>query len=968
MAALAVVAAACSGGAAVPAVEAVPKATALQPTTNGFAFANFPAAMVPEELDGNDLVTMFGSAACQDGVADPCTPTAEAAVWAQMVNQARGAGHCAGMVVQAAQRFRLDELPATVDLVNTGDVTHGIIRAFATQFLPEPQQEADAWAKRSMREIVAELATSFGSPKPTWTLGLYTDVGGHAVLPYAVEYPDADTAVVQVYDSNWPGRNRYVEFDLAADTWTFSFSGDDPATDPAPWTGGKGDADLTALDTRVAATCPFCGTTSEVQSSMLVIRATDPNWTVETQNGTFSPLSDAPVDGVIARPIQSGAAGSGPQTYDYVVLVNGTRFTLNLPDPTSAFIIKPDSISRVLTTGASPSPIVVGDGTISVADPETSLTVASNDLVVQTSGTSATVDVGSTQLDVVVQTPDGEQFSFTVFGEAPEALIQFAVDEQGPVVVVITDFVEAPTTVREIRPDGTETVTETDEPLELTKLTPDIPDELQPPPVKQGLPPVAVRDLSNPDYRVDAAYVPPAGAVPPTDSGSAAAAASTTTLAATTVAGSSTTSVAIAATSTTVRGPVRTTLPPSTTSSTTSSSTTSSSTTSSTSTTAAPPPAPTTTAAPSCTPPPVTVAPGPHLFATAGLDVWVYDNGDCYGSAPPVPPPGPIVATGNILAIDEDFGAGGPPGSGVSDHYMVEYRGYLWPPKAATYHFCAYTNDGHKFWINGTLVGDDWTDRLANCSSTYQYTFDGSAKTFLMWMYDNTGASASRLRYSPIDAGDPNGWDKVPESWFSSLTQPSSPSAPLSLYLKPGDGEIGLVWSLPASIGSGAITDYTIYYATNPAGPFSIFTDGVSTVKETIVTGLTNGSTYHFKVAAKNADGYGDLSAISSGADPVSYVAAPGALALTGSTATTLTFTWNPTAHIGDNYRMFWSTNADAEGGSYTGTGGTTYTVTGLTPSTTYYFKVAGWKNGVPGDVQQYRTSDFSTVVSGTTL
>jgi hypothetical protein len=42
--------------------------------------------------------------------------------------------------------------------------------------------------------------------------------------------------------------------------------------------------------------------------------------------------------------------------------------------------------------------------------------------------------------------------------------------------------------------------------------------------------------------------------------------------------------------------------------------------------------------------------------------------------------------------------------------------------------------------------------------------------------------------------------------------------------------------------------------------------------------------------------------------------------------------------------------------------------MTGLAPSTTYYFKLAGWKNGVPGDVLQYRTSDFSVVVSGTTM
>jgi hypothetical protein len=346
----------------------------------------------------------------------------------------------------------------------------------------------------------------------------------------------------------------------------------------------------------------------------------------------------------------------------------------------------------------------------------------------------------------------------------------------------------------------------------------------------------------------------------------------------------------------------------------------------------------------------------------------VYDNGNCYGVAPPVPPPGPIVRTSNIPAIDDDWAVGGPPATGLSDHYMIEYRGYLWPPKAATYHFCAYTDDGHKFWIDGTLVGDNWTDRFAHCGATYQYTFDGSAKTFLMWYYENTASATTRFRYSPIDDGDPNSWDKVPETWFSSLVQPATPSPPTGLTLEPKDGEVRLVWGLPASSGSGAISDYSIYYASVPGGPYSLFADGVSIVKDTTITGLTNGTTYYFKVAAKNPDGYGDLSAVTSGVAPVSYVAAPGALTLTGSTATTLTFTWTNTAHIGDNYRMFWSTNPTAEGGSYTGTGGTTYTVTGLTPSTTYYFKLAGWKNGVAGDVLQYRTSDFSVVVSGTTM
>ncbi|MFM7409218.1 MAG: hypothetical protein ACKO3L_00230, partial [Actinomycetota bacterium] len=66
-------------------------ATKLQPQLNGWAFPNFPSATFPElNFDTADLVSMFGSGpdVCVDGVAEPCTLTAEAAAWARMVNQA----------------------------------------------------------------------------------------------------------------------------------------------------------------------------------------------------------------------------------------------------------------------------------------------------------------------------------------------------------------------------------------------------------------------------------------------------------------------------------------------------------------------------------------------------------------------------------------------------------------------------------------------------------------------------------------------------------------------------------------------------------------------------------------------------------------------------------------------------------------------------------------------------------------
>jgi hypothetical protein len=65
------------------------------------------------------------------------------------------------------------------------------------------------------------------------------------VLPYAIEYPTPDTPRVMLYDSNWPGQNRYDDIDLKAKTWRFSFSGADPANDPDSWTGGPHEMDLT---------------------------------------------------------------------------------------------------------------------------------------------------------------------------------------------------------------------------------------------------------------------------------------------------------------------------------------------------------------------------------------------------------------------------------------------------------------------------------------------------------------------------------------------------------------------------------------------------------------------------------------------------------------------------------------------------------------------------------------------------
>ena len=358
---------ACGGGGAK--VELVPVATELRPTPNGYPFANFPASASPEEFNADDLAKMFGSEACVDGVVAPCDPIAEAAAWARMVNQARASGQCEGMVVEASRRFDLSLSPPTVDLVNEGEVTHEIIRTFATQFLPEVQEETLGWGEKSLGAIVAELVESFKTGKVKYSMGLYVERGGHALLPYAVEFPTPDLAVIQLYDSNWPGKNRYVEVDLKAKQWRFSFSGKDPANDPAAWTGGQGFMDLTSLDTRGNSTCPFCASKTKVKNSMIVISSVDTDWSISNANGRYSPSSNNLVEGIVSRPIRGSVSPNSVKALEYVVFVEGNDMKLDLPNTTSAFISQGTAVVQVSTSGKNSGTVTITKDTVSVDDP-----------------------------------------------------------------------------------------------------------------------------------------------------------------------------------------------------------------------------------------------------------------------------------------------------------------------------------------------------------------------------------------------------------------------------------------------------------------------------------------------------------------------------------------------------------------------------------------------------------------------
>ena len=514
---------ACSGGGGGSGLTAVSTDSGLAPKSNGFSFANFGSAASPEVFDQEDLVTMFGSSACADGKADPCTPTAQAAQWAQMVNESRASGHCEGLAVQSASRFTSSASPATVELRNEGEVTKGIMRAFATQFFPEVQSATNSWAKKSLNEILNELGRALAAKDVSYTLGLYTPAGGHAVLPYALEIDD-QAAVIKVYDSNWPGMDRYVVIDRKTDTWYFSFSAADPQKDECAWTGRAGDMDITPMAPRTEALCPFCGDDSKVAKNVLVIRSASLDWSLKTDKGTFSPADGTAVADVRARAIRTATCEQSARIPEYLVYTETRNFALDLPDTSSVYVSTGDAVVRVVTQGKKKrNPVVFGDKSVATEDPSTRLTVAADNVVAQIELAQADVTIGENL--VSIGTGDAE----------------VKADEGTPQIIVTDNGGTAPPTV-----------TETEK---LVTVVPEVPKELVPDPVKPGLTPASERDLSNEAYATFVETAPVRNAViPPT--------ATTTTIttvpaAATTVkpsTGSATTTTVKGATTTTVAG------------------------------------------------------------------------------------------------------------------------------------------------------------------------------------------------------------------------------------------------------------------------------------------------------------------------------------------------------------------------------------------------------------------------------
>jgi fibronectin type 3 domain-containing protein len=180
-------------------------------------------------------------------------------------------------------------------------------------------------------------------------------------------------------------------------------------------------------------------------------------------------------------------------------------------------------------------------------------------------------------------------------------------------------------------------------------------------------------------------------------------------------------------------------------------------------------------------------------------------------------------------------------------------------------------------------------------------------------------------------------------------SSPVAPSAPQSLAVTAGSGSVSLTWTPPASNGGAAISGYNIYRGTSPGGEASTPVASNVTTTSFTDTGLANGTTYYYKVAAVNPAGTSPQSGEAS-ATPTAVQAtvpsAPQSLTATGGSLT-VRLSWSAPSSNGGSavtgYNVYRGTIPGGEASTPVASNVTTtsFTDTGRTNGTTYYYKVA---------------------------
>jgi fibronectin type 3 domain-containing protein len=224
--------------------------------------------------------------------------------------------------------------------------------------------------------------------------------------------------------------------------------------------------------------------------------------------------------------------------------------------------------------------------------------------------------------------------------------------------------------------------------------------------------------------------------------------------------------------------------------------------------------------------------------------------------------------------------------------------------------------------------------------------------------YTNSGLTTSTAYYYEVTAVSSAG-EGAKSNEASATTGGTALGAPTGLTATPSSGQIALSWTAV----SGA-SRYNLYRSLVAYGSFTAYQIGLTTTSYTD-TNVTNGVTYYYYVAAVSSAGSGTNSSTVSATPGDTAPAAPANLTASSSSSTSIALSW--TASPGaSSYNVFIGTASGAEGATPIATliTNTTYTSTGLTSGTAYYYKVSA----VNTAGESGKSNEATAVPGGTVL
>ncbi len=176
---------------------------------------------------------------------------------------------------------------------------------------------------------------------------------------------------------------------------------------------------------------------------------------------------------------------------------------------------------------------------------------------------------------------------------------------------------------------------------------------------------------------------------------------------------------------------------------------------------------------------------------------------------------------------------------------------------------------------------------------------------------------------------------------------PTAPGAPTGLTATPGNNSVTLSWSAPSSDGGAPLTGYVIEGGTSPSDDSVLQNvDG----SPATITGLTNGTTYYFRVLAENGTDDTASAVVAVTVPPQGPASVPGSVpgSPAGPTVSSgddsITLAWSAPASTGGSaitgYHVYLANYASFVGAKEYTTSSRSFSVTDVLDGSTYYLKV----------------------------